>query len=113
MSEFLYIFRGGASTGSPEQMQQRMQKWVVWMKELADKGHMKSPGNPLERTGKVVAGSPKAQKTVTDGPYAEKDIVGGYMLVDAKDIAQAVELSAGCPMFETGGLVEVRPIMKM
>jgi hypothetical protein len=96
MSEFVYLYRSGEqehrqSMGSPEQMQKTMQKWMAWMKELGDKGHLKDPGQPLERTGKVVKGK---QKTVTDGPYAEtKDIVGGYTLVEAKDLAQAVELS--------------------
>ncbi len=111
MSEFAYLFCGGEASGSPEQTQQQMQKWVAWMKELGEKGRIKDPGRPLERTGKLVNGK---QETVTDGPYAEaKGLVGGYMLIEAKDPAQAVELSSGCPIFETGGLVEVRPIMKM
>ena len=110
MSEFTYLFRGGMAPGSPELTQQRMQKWVAWMKELGEKGHLKNPGNPLEPTGKVVKG---IQKTVTDGPYAEtKDIVGGYIVVDARDIGHAVEISKGCPIFEAGGSVEVRPVMK-
>ncbi len=111
MSEFVYLYRGGESWRSPEKMEQTMQKWIAWMKDLGEKGHLKDQGQPLERTGKVVKG---AQKTVTDGPYAEtKDIVGGYTLVEAKDLEQAVELSLGCPIFEVGGLVEVRPVMKM
>lgn len=110
MSEFLYLYRGGDSSGTPEQMQQHMQKWVDWLKDLGQKGHLKDQGNPLDRTGKVV----KGRKAITDGPYAEaKDMIGGYTLVEAKDIAQAAELSVGCPIFETGGFVEVRPIMKM
>jgi hypothetical protein len=53
-----------------------MQKWMDWLKELTDKGHITDPGHPLERSGKVVKGSPK---TVPDGPFAEaKDVVGGY-----------------------------------
>jgi hypothetical protein len=111
MSEFLFLYRGGERPGSPEQMQRQMQKWVAWMKELGDKGHMKDPGHPLERTGKVIKGSPKS---ITDGPYAEaKDLIGGYTLIEAKDLAHAAELSSGCPIFDIGGLVEVRPIMKM
>jgi hypothetical protein len=91
-------------------MQQHMQKWTAWIKELGDTGHFKG-GQPLERTGKIVKGKPR---TVTDGPFAEtKDLVGGYMMVDAKDLAHALELTAGCPILETGGLVEVRPVMKM
>jgi hypothetical protein len=110
MSEFVFLYRGGESGRSPEQMQQVMQKWVAWMKELGEKGHMKDQGHPLERAGKTVKGK---EKSFTDGPYAEKDIVGGYTLIEAKDLQQAAELSRGCPIFEAGGLVEVRPVMKM
>lgn len=111
MSEFTYLFRGGAAPGSPELTQQRMQKWVAWMKDLGQRGHIKDPGNPLEASGKLVKGN---QKTVTDGPYAEtKDIVGGYMVIEARDIDHAVEISRDCPIFEVGGLVEVRPVMKL
>ena len=54
------------------------------------------------------------QKTVHDGPYAEaKDVVGGYFLVEASDLSHAVELSKGCPIFEVGGSVEVRPVMQL
>lgn len=110
MSEFVYLFRGEGPSGSPAQMQEHMQKWVAWMKELTDKGHFRG-GQPLERTGKLVKGK---RKTVSDGPYAEaKDVVGGYLVVEVKDLSHAVELSMGCPILEVGGLVEVRPIMKM
>lgn len=113
MSEFLYVYRGGHRDGgwnkqSPEEIQQIMQKWMTWMQGLAEKGHLKDRGHPLEPAGKLVTG-----KTVTDGPYAEKDLVGGYSLIEAEDLAQAAELSKGCPILERGGAVEVRPIMKM
>jgi hypothetical protein len=109
MSEFTFLFRGSdAAAQSPEQMQKSMQKWLAWFKELGDRGHIKYPGHPLERTGKVVKGN---QKSVHDGPYAEaKDIVNGFTLIEADDLAQAVELSKGCPILEAGGSVEVRPI---
>jgi hypothetical protein len=48
---------------------------------------------------------------VTDGPYIEaKELVLGFIIVRARDLEQAVELSTGCPMLEGGGSVEVRPI---
>lgn len=69
------------------------------------------PGQPLERTGKIVKGK---QKAVTDGPFAEaKDVIGGYSIVEATDLDQAVQLSKGCPIFEVEGAVEVRPVMTM
>ena len=113
MSEFLYIYRGGHGDGqqpSPEEMQKIMQKWMTWMQGLAEKGHLKDRGHPLEPAGKLVS---RNQQAVTDGPYAEKDLVGGYSLIEAKDLAQAAELSKGCPILERGGAVEVRPIMLM
>lgn len=111
MSEFTYLFRGRDTAASPEQMQKTMEKWVAWFKELGATGHLKDPGHPLERTGKVVKGT---QKTVNDGPYAEaKDVVGGYIVVEARDLAEATELSKGCPILEVGGSVEVRPIQQL
>lgn len=111
MSEFTYLFRGSNPSASPEQMQKTMEKWVAWFKELGANGHIKDPGHPLEGTGKVVTGK---QKIVNDGPFAEaKDVVGGYTLIEAKDLAHAAELAKGCPILEAGGSVEVRPIRKL
>ena len=48
---------------------------------------------------------------MTDGPYAEaKDLVGGYIVIQAENLAHAAEISKGCPILEVGGSVEVRPI---
>jgi len=112
MNEYVFLYRGADRGGSLEAMQQRMQKWLAWMKDLAEKGHVKEQGHPLERSGKLVKGR---QKTVMDGPFAEaKDAVGGYTLIQAHDLDEAVELSKGCPIFEADtGTVEVRPVLKM
>ena len=111
MSEFVYLYRGGEAGRSPERAQQMMQKWMAWFKELADNGHVKDRGQPLERAGKLVNGKRKA---VIDGPFAEaKDVVGGYTLILAKDLNEAAELSKGCPILEVDGQVEVRPVMKL
>ncbi len=87
MSQFVYLYRGAERGRSPEKMQEMMQKWTAWMKQLTEKGHIKDPGQPLEQTGKLVKGK---QKAVTDGPFAETtDIVGGYTLIEARDLDQA------------------------
>ncbi|HXQ28358.1 MAG TPA: YciI family protein [Gemmatimonadales bacterium] len=108
MSQFVYLYRGGDAGRSPERMQQTMQKWLAWMKDLREKGHITDPGHPLDRTGKTV----KSPKTIIDGPYAEtKDVVGGYTIVEARDLDHAVQISLGCPILEVDGSVEVRPVM--
>ncbi|MBV9180098.1 MAG: hypothetical protein JO356_02200 [Acidobacteria bacterium] len=108
MSDFTFLYRGRDTTASPEQMQKTMEKWRLWFKELGEKGCLKDIGHPLENVGKVVQGK---QKSITDGPFAEaKDVVGGFTLIRARDLDQAVELSENCPILEVGGSVEVRPI---
>ena len=112
MKEFLLIFRGGDALRvndqrSPEQWQNHLMKWKTWMDKLAQQDHLIG-GQPLNGEGKVIWGS---AKKITDGPFVEgKEIVGGYLLVKAKDFDQATELSMGCPIFEHDGIVEVREI---
>jgi hypothetical protein len=109
MSDFVYLYHGGDAARSPERIQETMQKWFAWLGKLREKGHLKDPGLALERTGKLVKGK---RKTVTDGPFAEvKDVIGGYSLIYAHDLEQAVELSKDCPILEDDGTVEVRPVM--
>ncbi len=114
MASFMYLFRGNPAAGrsmSPEQMQQVVKKWMDWRNSLEKSGHLKKVGERLDPNGKVVRGRDKA---VTDGPFAEaKDIIGGYLVAEAKDIDQAVELAKGCPILETDGAVEIRPIMSI
>ena len=55
--------------------------------------------------------SAKKGAVVTDGPFVEgKEEVGGYLIVAAKDLNEAVELAKSCPILENNGTVEVRPI---
>jgi hypothetical protein len=113
MSEFVYLFRASEAEareamGTPERAQRSLEAWLVWIRELEAKGHLRNPGQPLGREGKVVRGK---NKVVTDGPYVEaKDLVLGFIIVEACDLAEAAELAAGCPMVEGGGSVEIRPV---
>ena len=53
----------------------------------------------------------KGRRITTDGPFAEtRELLGGFYLVEAKDLNEAIELASGIPAARTGK-VEVRPIM--
>lgn len=111
MTNFLYLFwnKGGNPPAmSSEEMQKLTERWITWIKGLGEQGHLVDLGQALEGGGKVVWGK---KQVVTDGPYAEaKDVVGGFTIIKAKDLDEAVKLSKGCPIFESDGMVEVRPV---
>jgi len=116
MSDYVYLFRISEEAqreamGTPERAQERMKAWLAWMRDLEAKGHLKERGQPLDRAGKVVRGR---KRMISDGPYVEvKDLVAGYIVVSAKDLAEAATLSEGCPILEGDGSVEIRPILAM
>jgi hypothetical protein len=48
---------------------------------------------------------------VTDGPFAEsKEQLGGFMLLEARDLDHAIELMAKTPCMRVGGSMEIRPV---
>ncbi|HWW83016.1 MAG TPA: YciI family protein [Vicinamibacterales bacterium] len=113
MNEFIYLYRRPTrAPGSPQQMQGTMDRWQAWFKDLEKKGHLVSIGQPLDEKSSAVVTNGKG--TFNDGPYAEtKDIVGGYSVVKATDLPEAIALTKGHPIFDAGGIIEVRPIAKM
>jgi hypothetical protein len=63
--------------------------------------------NPTATTVRVKDG----ETIVTDGPFVEaKEAIGGFYLVEARDLDQALEFAAACPGAKFGA-VEVRPVI--
>lgn len=91
---------------SPDQMQELMGKWGTWIKKLSDAGRYKA-GDRLSRDeAKTVS---DFGNVITDGPYVEsKEMVGGYIIIDAETMDEAVEISKECPIYNIKGVVEVR-----
>ena len=110
MEKYMFIFIGGdPSHLSPEAQQAHMQKWFAWIEKLT-KEQRYVAGEALLPGGKTIKGS---KKTVTDGPFTEsKELVGGFFVVNAKNLDDAVALAKDCPDYELDGIVEVREIQK-
>lgn len=111
MAKFMFVYRGGKKdmeNASPEQMQQVMQMWMDWIQEGTEAGWMLDGGDGLKPEGAIV----NPDMSITDGPFAEsKELVGGYSMVEAADLAAAIELAKDSPMTKSGGTVEVRELM--
>lgn len=113
MKEFMFIFTGPTYDElklSPEEAQAQMMKWFSWMDDLKAKG-LYVEGRPLLPEMKRIAG-PK--RVVTDGPFAEsKELVGGYLIIRAKDYDQAIEAAQGFPDYDLKGGVEIREVLDL
>jgi hypothetical protein len=109
--EYLLLRRGSDNWYkelSPEELQQVMGKLKAWFDGLAEKSIVKG-GQPLGAEGRIVSG--KGGRTVSDGPFAEsKETIGGYMLILAESIDEAVKIAQGCPPLAYGDSIEVRPV---
>jgi hypothetical protein len=117
MSEFVLLYRSTneaykEAMGSPERAEQTMARWRAWFEDMTQKGQLKNRGLPLDRSsGKVLA---REKKTVTDGPYIEsKEVVGGFSIIEARDLDRAAHIASACPILDMGGSVEVRPVMQI
>ena len=111
MEKFMLIFQGGMSQHhSAEEMQAQMGKWMAWIDKLNKAGKYIA-GEPLLPGGKLITGK---KKTVTDGPYTEgKELVGGFFLINASDMDEAIKLCDDYPDYEHGGSIQVRQVMKV
>ncbi len=86
-------------------------EYNAFTSSIAQSGHLRG-GNELDvvKTAKTVRVRNK-KNVVTDGPFAEtKEALGGYYLVEAKDINEAVAIAARIPSARWGS-IEVRPII--
>jgi hypothetical protein len=107
---FVFRHRGNMTDASPEEMQKTFQKWMTWIHSMKAKDQYIA-GDPLEDTPAKVLRGPRGAK-VSDGPFVEaKEVVGGYMLIAAKNFAQAAKIAKDCPGLNVGGTVEIRQIM--
>ena len=93
--------------------QQIFQEFAAFTQDVMKSGHRKA-GGPLEFTPTAATVRIRDGKTmVTDGPFAEtKEQLGGYVLVEAKDLDEAISIAAKIPGAKHGS-IEVRPIMKI
>jgi hypothetical protein len=113
--EYLLLIYNSEADGkkrSAAEHGQIYQEYMAFTQDLTKSGKNKG-GNALEQTTTATTVRVRNGKTaVTDGPFAEtKEQLGGYYLVEAKDLDEAISIAARIPGSKHGS-IEVRPIMK-
>jgi hypothetical protein len=101
-----------ASMGEGER-QKMFGEYMQFSKDVQESGHYKA-GAPLQPTSKATSVKVRnGKRLVTDGPFAEtREQLGGYYLVEAKDLDEAIGIAAKIPSARLG-TIEVRPVMEM
>jgi hypothetical protein len=101
------------STIPPEDLERENAAYAAFTKEVRDRGVMEG-GEALQPTTTATTVRVRDGGTmVTDGPFAEtKEVLGGFYLLDVKDLDEALELAAKLPAAARGS-IEVRPIWEL
>ena len=102
---------GGMEDASPEEMKAVMDQWDSFTKKSVDDGAFIA-GEALQPTesASTVRIKQGEEAVVSDGPFAEsKEQLGGFYLLECKDLDEALEYAKQIPFQE--GWVEVRPVM--
>jgi hypothetical protein len=108
MAEYAFLIYGDESKygDTPEAWAAMMDAHRAFAQAVADTGAKITGGNGLQSA--ATATTVRAG-VVTDGPFAEtKEALGGFYVIDCRDLDQALEIARLCPA--PAGGVEVRPV---
>ena len=112
MDEFILIFRheDGLKVASPEQIQVWMKQTMDWLGGIAAQNKYEGKGNGLSFDDSRVV---RSKTLVTNGPFGDiQETIGGYVIVKADSVDEAVEFAKGRPVLQgEGNSVEVGKIV--
>jgi hypothetical protein len=96
----------------PEVAQTVMEEYTAYTESLRSSGAFKA-GEALQPAPTATTIRQQDGRNVfTDGPFAEtKEALGGFYIVEAKDLDEALALGAQCPGLKYGASIEVRPVL--
>jgi hypothetical protein len=105
----LFIIGGYDSEAnlSPDQIQDRIQKYRDWSSNLSQGGKLVDANKITDNPHVLVREN--GQFTIQQ-PALDESTIGGYFVIEAQDYDEAIALSKACPIFEHGGSLEIRQI---
>jgi hypothetical protein len=92
----------------------RLQAWGTYTSELTASQKIRGGERLRPAASATTLRISGGNRLLSDGPFAEtKEQLGGFFMVEAKDLDEAVELASKMPHLQDGGAVEIRPIWEM
>lgn len=109
MAQFILLIREDLSKYPmpKEQLDKIIQAHMKWAHELSERGIFKS-GNGIASDGRLIE---MVNGDLVVQPIRDvREGVGGYYIIEARDLQAAVEIAKECPTYKDGDLIEVRPL---
>ena len=113
MKYLLLIYHDEKKALSDDERQACYAESLQLAQEIRSRGQYLG-ANPLQPTAMATSVRVReGKRLVTDGPFAEtREQLGGYFLIDAKDLDEAIAIATRIPM-ASRGTVEIRPIVEL
>lgn len=113
--KYMLLIYGDPATGPTDaaEGEKMMNDYGTFTQSIVDSGEMVA-GDPLQDIDTATSVRVRdGKRSTTDGPFAEtKEVLGGYYVVDVKNLDRALEVAAQIPGAAVG-TIEVRPIMEL
>ena len=109
-NQYLLLFSGSEwyNQLSAAEIQNVIDQSKAWFERLATAGKVKG-SQALDRNGATIIG--KSGRVISDGPFAEaKEAIGGFLLLEADSLEDAVAIAKENPAVRHGTNIEVRPL---
>ena len=88
-----------------------MKEYGEVVQSLVKSGHFRGGGQLYPTSSATTVRMKNGAPVFTDGPFAEtKEQLGGYHLVECRDLDEAISIAARIPTLPAGGAIEVRPV---
>lgn len=88
-----------------------MQRYDEWSQELVRSGHFRAGAKLQSSATATTVRETQGKRVLMDGPFAEtREQVGGYHLVECRDLDEAISIAGRIPTLTVGGAIEVRPL---
>lgn len=115
MAKYVLLFHDDVceSAPAPEESRAIVQDFVGWAALMRSNGCLRGGEKLTADAGRTLS-KKDGSVQIMDGPFAEtKELLGGFMVIEAADYEAAVELAKTCPQLKYGGRIELREIDEM
>jgi hypothetical protein len=106
----LYAAESSFNSLTPEQQKAGVEQYFRFTEEIKHNGKWVGSNRLAPVASATTVRVRDGKRVVTDGPFVEtKEQLGGYYLIEAKDLDEAIAIAARCPGAQHG-TIEVRPV---